>query len=397
MVTWDEAERVYQALDPKFEAWSLAQREAYLKSLSLKRQMLFFPTGHGKTKTTLGILAAKDIKKVFVIAPNATHADWRRDAHALGMEVLIMTVQKFRQADTKIPREYEAWAVDEFHQLGGHDATGFGKFKRMMRTYTGEVIMSSATPNYNDPERVFCVLLIGDEHPETNYLDWLWEYCICKTSPFKIMPDTFGYKDYESNIEFLLTRDWVSYIEDKAEWDERWVTLPETYDDLFERFNADTREEKIINSEMEKRHKRVRNLHTTEDGTIRLEILQIMLTEMNKFPRYQKWMIYCMHSSVSKALYRSLSNADNVFYVDGDTTKKRLEEQKHGFINAERGFLIGTSSIATGMDGVDKTCHAMFILDDIVGDDALRRQLIGRILPRGAQDTSPRLVIRATF
>jgi hypothetical protein len=45
-------------------------------------------------------------------------------------------------------------------------------------------------------------------------------------------------------------------------------------------------------------------------------------------------------------------------------------------------MLIGTATLATGTDGLDKVCNTLFIVND-TDDDALRRQLIGRILPRG--------------
>jgi hypothetical protein len=38
--------------------------------------------------------------------------------------------------------------------------------------------------------------------------------------------------------------------------------------------------------------------------------------------------------------------------------------------------------LATGTDGLDRVCDTLVILDD-TDDDALRRQLIGRIMPRG--------------
>ena len=57
-------------------------------------------------------------------------------------------------------------------------------------------------------------------------------------------------------------------------------------------------------------------------------------------------------------------------------------------------MLIGTASLATGTDGLDKMCDTLIILDD-TDDDSLRRQLIGRIMPRGADtDTSKKKVYR---
>ena len=40
------------------------------------------------------------------------------------------------------------------------------------------------------------------------------------------------------------------------------------------------------------------------------------------------------------------------------------------------------TTLATGTDGLDRMCNTMILLND-TDDGALRRQLVGRILPRG--------------
>ena len=56
--------------------------------------------------------------------------------------------------------------------------------------------------------------------------------------------------------------------------------------------------------------------------------------------------------------------------------------------------LVGTATLATGTDGMDKVCDQLIILDD-TDDDALRRQLVGRIMPRGGDgDASSKSVYR---
>lgn len=56
--------------------------------------------------------------------------------------------------------------------------------------------------------------------------------------------------------------------------------------------------------------------------------------------------------------------------------------------------LIGTATLATGTDGLDRVCDTLLILDD-TEDDSLRRQLIGRIMPRGDfVSTTAKQVIR---
>ena len=59
--------------------------------------------------------------------------------------------------------------------------------------------------------------------------------------------------------------------------------------------------------------------------------------------------------------------------------------------------LVGTASIATGTDGIDKVSDLLILVDD-TDDESLRRQIIGRILPRGADtDASKKVIYRLTF
>jgi len=407
MVTWDEAEKIFRQADAhkpagkRFEAWSQSQREAYLKwGASLKRLLLFFPTGEGKTKTALALMAMRGHKRIVIIAPLATHGAWKHDAALLGLTVRVDTFHKFRLQDTAYSKTTDmAFIVDEFHQLGGHGAAGWKKFNRMMRHFTGDVVMASATPNYNDAERVFCLTAIGDEMPSRDYINWLWDNCNCSINRFSKVPDVDEdrpFKNYDNALTFLQSRDWVAYIEDKAEWQPRTLILPAHENILFERYNANKRSSKVMNSEMEKRHARINDRFIGEDGLIRPEIMGAVSKELSLFPDRTKWMVFAFHKTVAQALKRTVPG--NTWLIDGDTNKNHVDSIKDDFIrHPGGGWLIGTTAIATGMDGVDKVCTSMLILDDIDGDPSLRRQLIGRILPRGSADDRPRLVVTATF
>jgi superfamily II DNA or RNA helicase len=82
--------------------------------------------------------------------------------------------------------------------------------------------------------------------------------------------------------------------------------------------------------------------------------------------------------------------------VTGQTPKKTKELIIQEFRDGEYDVLVGTASLATGTDGLDKMCDWLVILDD-TDDDALRRQLIGRIMPRGSDtDASKKQVYRLT-
>ena len=80
--------------------------------------------------------------------------------------------------------------------------------------------------------------------------------------------------------------------------------------------------------------------------------------------------------------------------VTGQTPKAQKDELVTRFKRGEFEVLVGTASISTGTDGIDKMCDWLIILDDTT-DDAARRQLVGRIMPRGADtDASRKQVYR---
>ena len=67
------------------------------------------------------------------------------------------------------------------------------------------------------------------------------------------------------------------------------------------------------------------------------------------------------------------------------------------FLSGRRRILIGTASLATGLDGLDKVCDTLIIVDD-TDDNSLRRQLVGRILPRGGNvDNKTKRIHRLIF
>jgi superfamily II DNA or RNA helicase len=85
-------------------------------------------------------------------------------------------------------------------------------------------------------------------------------------------------------------------------------------------------------------------------------------------------------------------------YVNGKTTTRTKEERIEEFRRGKLDVLIGTATLATGTDGIDKVCDTMVILDD-TDDDSLRRQLVGRILPRGESDPdySKKVALQFTY
>jgi superfamily II DNA or RNA helicase len=73
--------------------------------------------------------------------------------------------------------------------------------------------------------------------------------------------------------------------------------------------------------------------------------------------------------------------------LTGKTTAKRKAEIINDFRAGRTEVLVATATLATGTDGLDKVCDRLLIVQD-TQDDSLRRQLVGRILPRGDADDS---------
>lgn len=402
MPSWEEAEQLFAAADPAFKKWSEGQYDAFERwdGKGLQRMLVFFPTGKGKTKMTLAALADRGHSHAIVIAPPRTHAAWRADAAVLGMQLRLDSHAKFRMVNTKYPADIP-FIVDEFHLLGGHGAMGWMKFNRMAAHMRVEILMASATPNYNDAERVFCLTAIGDEAPNRNYMDWLWNTCNCHVSYFSKYPEideVHPFKGHDSAIAFLLDKDWVAYIEDDAVWQSDTMLMHNHVPPVFEEYGYNPREHRIIASDMEAYHKRVYLQYVDDDGFIRDDIMREFWVNVGLTDR-RKWLVFCSHQPVAEALKRTMNKQGVVsYYIDGDTTDAQVEALKSAFIQVEgEAYLIGTATLATGIDGIDKACQSLLIFDDIRGDHSLRRQLIGRILPRGENDGIARLVITATF
>ncbi|WZB38422.1 DNA helicase [Microbacterium phage YellowPanda] len=408
-VTWAKAERLFRAADAhkpegqRFETWKESQTEAHNqwdgltpgkagKNLPVLRvQLLLFPTGEGKSKTSLAQIASRGYDEVYIVAPPKTHPSWQRDANVLGIHVELMSHKAFRERK-KFSRK--PFIIDEVHMLGSRTGDGWKRLHRMADSMPA-LVMCSATPNYNKPERAFCIDIIGETNPISSYEQWFTEHCTTEPNRFSYYPTITGFKKFESAIDFLVARPWVSYVEDTATWTPGELKLPRPDLSVFETVNYSRRHHRLMNSDMEKRHKRTDLLFINERGMIRNSVLLKVLHMMEQYPDRRKWLIFCMHKTVAQALYKSVEGA---LIIDGDTKTTDVDDIIQAFsANNGADWLIGTTALATGVDGIDKVCTSMLILDDIEGDNAKRRQLIGRILPRGTADKRERLVITASF
>ena len=351
------------------------------------RLCVYYPTGTGKTGISLIATHLRGHEEVLVIAPPSTQEKWAEDAGKLGMKIQLMSHAKFRMKSTQLSRT-TAIIVDEFHMLGGHTGQGWVKLDRLARGLKAPLIINSATPNYNDAERVYCVAHVLDPHQHKGgYIGWLYEHCITQANPFAVMPEVTGFRNYKDAEEFLADLPGVVYIPDEAPdiLKDVWVHAPMSEE--FETLNVSRHTQRIMASQMEKRHQRRYHqiVDVTQRGheldcTIQEDVMQqvFQLVDLDD----EKVLIYCNHSSVAEVLYDTLVHGGRVNLVTGDTSPKEKDRLIEEFRSGDCMTLIGTATLATGTDGLDKICDTMVILDD-TDDASLRRQLVGRILARG--------------
>jgi hypothetical protein len=175
----------------------------------------------------------------------------------------------------------------------------------------------------------------------------------------------------------------VWYLADDLVYDIEDVEYDENLPNELTEFRYNWRKHRIMASQMEMRHTaRYQGLVGWTDH-VRPEVMDLLLPIIDRADG--PVMIYCNHSTVAQALARTLDKYEvDCLLITGLTTKQNKDLVLEAFKQVG-GILIGTASIATGTDGLDKVCDTLIILDD-TDDDALRRQLIGRIMPRGAPE-----------
>ena len=385
--------RLDEALErlPGFEAWTEPQLkafEAWESKDNRERLCVYYPTGKGKTGIMLTCMYLRHQSEVLVVAPPSTHSKWIEDGAKLGINVTTMSHMKFRNKKTKISR-HTAIIIDEFHLLGGHTGMGWKKASTLARHLQAPLIVGSATPNYNDAERVYCVdYVMNPERVKGGFLAWLYDHCLTEQNPFGATPLVTGFKAFKDAEAFLAWLPDVIYIPDDAPDIIQDVHIHVPLPDEFDTLNFDHSRNRVMSSQMEKRHReRFLKIVDTENRghdlpyTIREEVME-QLQEIFDEHAMESMLIYCDHSSIAEILYDTLVHGADVGLVTGKTTPKKKEELIQHFRSGHLDLLIGTATLATGTDGIDKNCNTMIIVDD-TDDNSLRRQLVGRILVRG--------------
>jgi superfamily II DNA or RNA helicase len=348
------------------------------------RHLLFYKTGAGKSLTAMLGMKKLGQTYVVVIAPPSTHDTWMALGNQLDMAVRCMSHAKFRMKDTKLSRTV-AVIADEFHMFGGHKGQGWKKLDALGRHLKAPLFLLSATPNYNDAERVYCIQHVMDPLScRGGYLEFLYTHCVTEQNPFGMEPRVLGFHRFNDAAEYLVSLPHVHYLPDDTVINIMDVDYEEHLPPGLEGYGYDSRKGSMVASIIERRHaERVYGL-VTELGQLQPEVHDLVVDMV----AHTTSLLFAQHTSVVEAIARSLDK-EGIKYavVTGDTPlalKARIIQE---FRDGVHDILIGTATLATGTDGLDKVCDTLVIVDD-TDDDALRRQLIGRIMPRGAATNS---------
>ena len=150
---------------------------------------------------------------------------------------------------------------------------------------------------------------------------------------------------------------------------------------------VDRRRQRMVASIIERKHTVIDHMLVADNGHIVDEVYDVLGEELDQATT--PVLIFAVHLAVAEAATKTLTNMGyTAATVHGKMTKLRkndvIEEFKAGKLQA----LVGTQTLATGTDGLDKVCDLLVILDD-TDDGAMRRQLIGRIMPRGEATSQP--------
>lgn len=362
--------------------WTFAVRNATPRTV---RALLFYKTGAGKTYTAAGMLHQLGYDKAVVIAPPSTHESWKSVMAKLDIETELISHAKFRQKGYRLSRTTPVIA-DEFHLFGKNTGAGYVKLQKLADHLDAPIILNSATPNYNDAERCYCIMRILDpQNFKGGIMDFIARYCETEPNFFGIMPIVTGFRNHKDAADFLSSQPCVFYVEDDVDYSiiEEHIQLgtPQAFSEM----GLDTRHnfERIMASQMEARHrlKRIKLLTVDErrlDPTVATHLHRLLNAAKGKV------LIFSASEKIAKAAAYSLSIGWRVLTVTGrDNTASKTSTIRAFIKDPDAQVLVGTAALATGTDGLDRVCDTLIILDD-TDDDAMRRQLIGRIMPRGA-------------
>lgn len=354
----------------------------------LMRACLYFPTGKGKTVTAMSALALRGFTTALVVTPPIQKPAWIAEGAKVGITVTAISHAIFRSKDYKLNRNVPL-IVDEFHLLGGNKGQGWSKLDRAARGYLAPMLILSATPQYNDAERCYCVEHVLDPHSPNvrdGLMGFIYRNCETEQNQFGMMPLVKGFIKYPNAKngaeEYLKNLPLVFWIPDEAIYDINDVEIRRPVPPEFETYGYDRRSGRIMASLMEKKHRLLDiQLIDEVDGGLWYEV-EKELTELIGQAQTPV-LVFCNLERIAFAMARTCDRLNtNYRLVTGSTTAKEKHRSMDEFRAGKVDVLIGTATLATAADGLDVVCDTMILLND-TEDDALRRQLVGRILPRG--------------
>lgn len=371
-----------------YQRASVARAESMGNTHKQPRMCLYYKTGAGKTRTALACVKVMGCDDVLVVAPPTTHQHWEDTARDMGYtgQVHVMSHAKFRQKETKLSRTV-AVIVDEFHMLGGYKAAGFKKLEKLAGGLNAPLVICSATPNYNDVERCYCIQRITDRRStEGGYLSFIYRHCGTEVNPFGHVPKVTGFLHYPDAASFLADLPNVEYIEDDLVYDIEDVEMQLPIPGELATLGVDRRRQRMVGSIIERKHTEIDHMLVTGENFLAEPVADVLVQAVKDSPT--PVLVFAMHKAVAHAAVNTLISKNYVaLSVDGQMSKVAKNEAIEDFKLGRMNALVGTQTLATGTDGLDKVCDTLVIIDD-TEDNAMRRQLIGRIMPRGEATTT---------
>ena len=361
-----------------------------------QRICLYYKTGAGKSITAAVAIAQLGYTSLLVVAPPSTHASWHALATQLELEVETISHAKFRMKSYKVSR-HTPMVVDEFHLLGGHKGQGWKKLDAVAKSIKVPMVLCSATPNYNDAERVYCVQHVLDWRSAAGgYIEFLYRNCETQENPFGKEPIVTGFREYPDAEAYLAALPGVVYLPDDVVYSIADVWIPTDIPEEFELYGLNRRTGRIMASQMEQRFQKMYLSLVNPEGYIYDHVYDMLIELVGQ--AHTPVLLYADSSQVAEALHRTcLLHGAVADLVTGTTSPKVKQEKLAAFRAGRTEVLIGTATLATGTDGLDKVCDTLIIVCD-TSDPSLRRQLLGRILPRGLDtDASKKQFYRLVF
>ena len=272
-----------------------------------QRLCLYYKTGAGKSLTALALTALWGHSDVLVVSPPSTHKQWIELGTKLGMAVETMSHAKFRRQDTKLSRN-KAVIADEFHLFGGHNGQDWKKLDTLARHLKAPMVLASATPNYNDAERVYCIQHILDPHSvKGGFLAFLYANCTTEENFFGRVPKVTGFQRHRDAAQYLASLPRVAYLADDLVYTIHDTPIHTVRPVALEKFGYNKRADRIVASLMEERHALVNLSLVSDYGRLYDYVFDIVQQQIESQPT--PTLVFAAHASIAEALGVSLQRA----------------------------------------------------------------------------------------